>query len=174
MDLFIVTDIHDGHAMMVEKGHRPEGYSQTFIENWQRVVPPTATVIDLGDVMMGHNQKERLPALLKQLPCAHHILCVGNHDRRKWSEYYDAGFALVCTSIRIKDIVFSHYPMIPLPDGEVRWSIHGHFHGGGSNHRSQEYEENTYYRENRHRYALLEIESTLSPVRLEDFLATLK
>jgi calcineurin-like phosphoesterase family protein len=171
MNLWLIGDTHFGHSMMWEKGHRPPGFSDTIIANWQRLVKPEDTVLHLGDVIMGHETATRLPAIMAQLP-GMKILVVGNHDHRSKQWYQDRGFAFVCDSIRRGEILFSHSPFAPLPDGGCRYNIHGHWHKDSS-HRRDDDLANPYIAANRHRYVLLEIDSTLSPVLLDDFIANI-
>lgn len=165
MSIFLISDSHFNHTMLITQGFRPDDYGQQIIANWQRVVGPEDTVLHLGDVIF--RSASMLPEIMAKLPGTK-ILIRGNHDRERHEYYERRGFHLCVDQLVRDEILFTHIPVVPLPE-EVSYNIHGHFHNDSS-HRSEAFEADPYFREHRDQYLLVEVESTLSPIRLDDFI----
>lgn len=103
MTTWFTSDLHFGHANIIEYSGRPfrdVGHmNRALIERWNELVQPADTVWVLGDVAMGRIV-DTLP-LVRQL-AGRKLLLAGNHDRcwdghgpkaAEWLERYeDAGF----------------------------------------------------------------------------------
>lgn len=174
MNIWVISDEHHQHVKCVELTGRPYDYSGIIKSNIAKLVMPGDILINLGDFVMGN--RDNINEFMKDRGYFKNWLTPGNHDTRDPQFYIDAGFDFVGehfiynvgTAKKPLHIVFSHKPVVPLPDG-VRGCMHGHFHKGSS-HRSFEYEESDYFKENRERYHLIEIESNLAPRLLSDIM----
>ncbi len=127
--VWITTDQHFFHTRIVEEfGFRPADFLTRIIRNWNAVVLPQDTVINLGDVVWGG--KEKLLTVMNQL-AGTQILVRGNHDKGHSDNWFrDVGFSLVCQKIMISNIMLSHMPT-RLNEDEIKQgviNIHGHFH----------------------------------------------
>ncbi len=155
MTTWFTSDLHFGHANIIEYSGRPFGnvdqMNRALIERWNALVQPADTVWVLGDVAMGRIA-ETLP-LVRQLS-GRKLLLAGNHDRcwdghgqkaAEWLERYeDAGFDEICQgSIELNvgghDVLACHFPYRAdsqeldrypeeRPIDEGRWLVHGHVH----------------------------------------------
>lgn len=161
--IHILPDTHWRHAHLVENGSRPEDFTNTIIENWDKLVGEDDTVIHLGDVLFG-DHKEILRDILDARP-GYKILVRGNHDSKTPEWYLDHGFCLVTDGILLNSVFFSHEPVHPLPPW-IKYNIHGHLHK--DNHREMP----SWYHESRWRYILAEVETTLGPLELNEFIET--
>ena len=142
---FFTSDTHFGHKNVIQYCNRPfstiEEMDETLIENWNKVVMPTDTVIHLGDFALGG--KDAIPNYLGRLN-GHILLMKGNHDRTKsfWRQYEDKigmleyGYQM---GLALQDygdwhgIIFSHRPMElnKIPEGYL--NFHGHIHSTPTN-----------------------------------------
>ncbi len=155
--LFFTSDMHFGHVMLVEKGHRPfstvEQMNATIIANWNNVVSDEDTVWILGDAIMG--QFTDNVHILGQLN-GFKILNPGNHDkvhpaykskphrRAAAKELYENYVTISDTlnvTLNVGEMSFdvSHFPYVGdhtsgdryvdfRPPDEGRWLLHGHVH----------------------------------------------
>jgi calcineurin-like phosphoesterase family protein len=127
--IWVITDTHFNHQMLIDQGYRPADYQEQICRNWTRLVMPHDTVIHIGDVIM--NRPSELQQILTALP-GRKILVRGNHDRESDGWYHRAGFAFVAQGILIGGVWLTHAPQVTLPDGAII-NLHGHLHAG--NHR---------------------------------------
>lgn len=169
--IWIISDTHFNHRRLVEYTGRPEDFTDQIITNWQRLVHPDDTVYHLGDIQLGRESTFR--AIQAQLPGTKILVDPGNHDLHRPDWYLQRGFAAVFHGVRIGrrgDILLTHRPSIPIPEG-IQWNIHGHFHNADDRRLLTDHTQTNidYYHTQGERYALLEIESTLSPVLLASF-----
>ncbi|MEA2511628.1 MAG: hypothetical protein QOJ59_1115 [Thermomicrobiales bacterium] len=164
MRIYVIVDTHFGHANMIKYHNRPQQFDRILIERWNASVGKGDLVFHLGDVALGRDVD--LPRLLKKLN-GRKVLCLGNHDRQRPEWYMEQGFAFACTYYIYQGVCFSHRPITPLPPG-CMLNVHGHFHN--DNHRDHEYADDDYYHRHRDRYRLVQIEDTLAPVALDEFL----
>ncbi|MEA2530829.1 MAG: hypothetical protein QOG89_2473 [Thermomicrobiales bacterium] len=164
MRIYVIADTHFGHANMIKYHNRPQQFDRILVEHWNTTVGKAYLVFHLGDVALGRDVD--LPRLLKKLN-GRKVLCLGNHDRQRPEWYMEQGFAFACTYYIYQGVCFSHKPITPLPPG-CMLNVHGHFHN--DNHRDHEYADDDYYHRHRDRYRLVQIEDTLAPVALDEFL----
>lgn len=122
---FIVSDTHFGHKLLADNVLRPwadvDSMNEALIERWNAVVPPTARVYHLGDVVINR----RFLALLPRLH-GRKVLIKGNHDIFKLSDY-----AKHFDDIRAYHILgnawLSHVPLHPA-HCRMPFNVHGHLH----------------------------------------------
>ena len=122
---WIISDTHFLHKRVRLFCARPSNYQELIIRYWKELIKPNDIIYHLGDVIFGN--KKQLSDFMEDLPGTK-ILIRGNHDKNHSNNFFiDAGFNLVCDSIRInRHIILSHKP-IKLYD-EDKINIHGHFH----------------------------------------------
>jgi len=185
MNIFVIGDLHLYHRNIHEYQGRSHGFEEQIRLNWNKAVRPNDVVFVLGDVIFGSNKEENLLLFMKSL-LGKKILTIGNHDHESLEFYMSNGFEFACHSFVYGDIAFSHAPLTPLPyqnlekhDKQVRLNIHAHFHK--ITHRTPKehedkdafkdrYYDYQYYKKNREKYHLIQIEDTLAPFLLRDIL----
>jgi len=139
MAKFFVSDWHLNHASTIFKFKRADGtplrdftsvdeMDNTLIENTNKIVKPTDTLIMLGDVGI---QRKSLQ-LIRRLHVKDLRLVFGNHDLFSYKDYLDVGFkelygVYVMPKVRV---ICTHIPIYK--DGMYRWNqnLHGHLHFG--------------------------------------------
>jgi calcineurin-like phosphoesterase family protein len=191
MKIWLISDTHFYHKNIIKFENRPLDHNEKIIENWNKVVSDDDLVIHLGDVIFGMDKFETLKKVLGSLN-GKKVLCRGNHDGYpesswgKWDWFMDAGFDAVMDYFVYQDMAFSHAPLTPLPltarygyGKPVRLNIHGHFHRGhtrvpqtGEDEAGfqDEFYDYQYYRANKEKYRLIQIEDELRPFSLEEIL----
>jgi calcineurin-like phosphoesterase family protein len=187
IQIWLTGDLHFSHDNMVPYCGRPKDFDEQLIYNWNRLVRPEDRVIVLGDVIMGLNAEERLPGILGRLMGVK-ILCLGNHDKeKKWGtgkRFMELGFDFAMDYFVYDYYAFSHCPLTPLPlqsplnpRNPVVLNIHAHMHNNPlkcppdeKTNGEDRFYSRSYYCQNQERYKLFQLEDTLSPVLLEDFL----
>lgn len=124
---WLIADTHFFHTNIGEYCSRPEGWQDLIIENWNRLIRPGDVVLHLGDLALG--KKENLESLIPLLN-GELFLVRGNHDQRSITFYTDLGIILVKDPYPMSfaglHLVFSHRPIVPLPQGMI--NLHGHIH----------------------------------------------
>lgn len=127
MKIWLTTDTHFGHDMLIQYG-RPADFTEQIFKKLE-VIEVGDMLIHLGDFCIGKDE-EWTERYFKQLQGVKHILVRGNHDCKSNSWYLDHGWPMVCNSFSFemfgKNIMFSHYPIAW--DGYYDVNIHGHFH----------------------------------------------
>jgi len=134
---YLTSDLHISHANIIKYDQRPfkdiEEHDNILISNWNSVVNPDDTIYVIGDFMMGHNFKERLPLMCKRL-MGKIVLIRGNHDRKP-QLYLDAGFEEVHDKLEKRletgELVLMqhHPPTVWLPEyDKLDYLLHGHVH----------------------------------------------
>jgi calcineurin-like phosphoesterase family protein len=125
---WIISDTHFFHENIGRYCDRPDGWQDTIIENWNRLIQPEEIVFHVGDLALGKRVKiEGLIPLLK----GRLYLMRGNHDRRSNGFYQQLGITLVPDPYRMDHpsgltLIFSHRPILPLEPGVL--NLHGHIH----------------------------------------------
>ena len=104
MTMWFTSDLHFGHANIIEYSGRPfadvDEMNEALIERWNDAVQPDDLVWVLGDVAMGRIG-ETLPLVSrlagrKQLVAGNHDRCWDGHGTKaaEWTQrYLDAGFS---------------------------------------------------------------------------------
>lgn len=159
--IWVISDTHFTHQMLIDEGVRPADYNEQIIKNWNDLVGKDDVIIHLGDVIFGYN-KERLKDILGQLN-GYKYLVKGNHDYKPDEWYKEMGFDHVSLQLTWGNVLFTHIPeAIP----ELRkYNIHGHLHGS-TGHR---YEEVKHLLTPQHILIALELNG-YKPQRLKDLL----
>lgn len=133
--LFLCSDLHLGHRLMVRKrtfGGRDSGRPFESIEEhdahiaecWRRVVGSDDVVIVLGDVAFNARGLE----VLRNLP-GRKKLALGNHDNKKMAVYMEIFTSVRAYRILDGDVLLAHMPVHPLSlSPRYRAQIHGHIH----------------------------------------------
>jgi calcineurin-like phosphoesterase family protein len=125
-DIFVISDLHLGHANIIKYCSRPfphnavDEMDQVLINNWNYTVKPGDRIYHIGDLCYGPNAKSPTE-YLRQLNGTISLIR-GNHDdgsetacRKETLEYNDIPFVLVHNPDDILE-TFSG------------WVIHGHHH----------------------------------------------
>jgi calcineurin-like phosphoesterase family protein len=127
--VWVISDTHLSHGTIIFYRHRPFKNAiemdEKIIENWNRVVGPNDIVIHLGD--FGPTSKSRLKSLRNRLNGVI-ILIAGSHD--KIPVVTKNRFIVVTGSIKINNLIFTHEPMMEVPENMV--NVHGHIHSTGT------------------------------------------
>ena len=138
MNIYLVTDTHFGHQMLVDKNYRPAGFEQKIINGFEQLKPEDM-LIHLGDICIGkdeywHNE------VFRKMRCRK-ILVLGNHDHKSMTWYNTHGWDFVCQTFSGKFfgkyVLFSHEPIAW--DGKYDVNIHGHHHSSLNHLKEPEY-----------------------------------
>lgn len=136
--IFITTDTHFNHEMLVERGFRPKDFEGRVLAGLSSV-PSSAVLIHLGDVCIGYDERAH-EALNSVVRARTRVLVRGNHDKKSDTWYFNHGWDLVVKELWLEkygyDIVLTHEPWRGITWGNLR-NLHGHTHGNG--HRDYEY-----------------------------------
>lgn len=124
---FLAADYHFSHKNIINFG-RPfatlEEHDETLVQNHNKVVKPSDTVIIAGDVVFPQTGFEYLKRLngIK-------TLLMGNHERHKLDRYLGI-FKNIRTEKLFKDIIVTHLPLHPGQYTRFGTLVHGHTHMG--------------------------------------------
>jgi calcineurin-like phosphoesterase family protein len=125
---FITADLHFGHKGIVERYGRPfatvEEHDQTLVDNINKDVKPSDTLVIAGDVVFPQTGFESLA----KINCRNMILTMGNHERHKLEKYLKY-FKEVHAMKLFKDIIVTHMPIHPSEFYRFGTNVHGHKHG---------------------------------------------
>lgn len=138
--IYLTSDTHFGHENIIKYVDRPfssvEEMDKTLIKNFNRTVGPHDTLYILGDFTMYGNY-EKTMTYRKQINCRYiHLVC-GNHDRRFFSGYPEAGelppFETEKDYLELNfnhtRFCLSHYPFLSWHSREQGAIMcHGHIH----------------------------------------------
>lgn len=127
MKTYIIADTHFSHERVIKFCNRPFkdviDMNNYIWRQWNSTVTNEDLVIHLGDFVWDDNRFKRyMPYNLK----GRKVLVRGNHDKFTDAKYLNMGFYIVCDSIVINDVLFSHKPL-DFKD-PIKYNIHGHFH----------------------------------------------
>lgn len=130
-DTWIISDTHFGHKNIIRFCDRPMNHENIMMDNWEKVVGDSDTILHLGDVAFGPRRDiYDWAQMIGDLP-GHKYLIKGNHDHSSSVKVYRGVFDEILDPF-IQDfsdvkILFSHYPDHPVQD---QWdiNIHGHIH----------------------------------------------
>lgn len=141
-NVFVWSDLHLGHANIIEYQDRPffdsPDMEAQLWERWEAVLQPNSVLVLVGDIAMGDALCDATWSRVRRSPGRHKHLVVGNHDLTGLGELRAEGFDSVwsiMTSSGTPPLVWTHYPLREVPKGHV--NIHGHVHGtppGASRH----------------------------------------
>lgn len=157
--LWVISDTHFNHEMLVREKIRPEDYNEQIIKNWNELVQDGDTVIHLGDVIFG--DKNKLSEILGQLKGIK-VLVRGNHDYKPNSWFIEQGFNHCVDQIKYGKILFTHEPVL-VPEN-IDLNIHGHLHD--NTHRAEEVKD---ILSKKHRLIALEV-TGYKPIKLTELI----
>lgn len=161
---WVTTDWHLSHDMLVHNGCRPLSFERQIRKNHVKMVQPGDTLINLGDLAFYRPGEDMVKEILDRMPDVCHVLVLGNHDKKSRSWYQAQGYHVVCESIQIGKVFYSHKPANKIPSGCVV-NVHGHFHDMGDR-----LNECPWY--DRSKYHLVSLEETgYKPVNVNSILA---
>lgn len=150
MTVWFTSDMHFGHAKIVEYCDRPfrdaggnpdvAFMTETLVKNWNERVAPDDTVFVLGDAVMGRRE-ETLPTLARLN--GDKVLIMGNHDycwpalwkpkqaekAQRWTDAYAPYFKLMATSgcwtlFDETYVALNHFPYVGDSHKDDRYSEH--------------------------------------------------
>ena len=135
--VFFTSDTHFGHKNVIRFSERQftniETMDNTFIRNWNLIIPTDGIVFHLGDFSFYNAQHSKL--ILEQLN-GRIILIKGNHD--KCTTYFKEVHEILKIKVLDEDGVFGKYNQIILSHFPFAiwdkkhygsWHLHGHSHG---------------------------------------------
>lgn len=128
---WLISDTHFGHANIERLCKRPPNTDVLMMQEWERLVPPDALLLHLGDVAY-RAQFDEWQRIIAALPGNKHLI-LGNHDKQPLEYYEGCGFTIVEPFEHwygITTLSFDHYPL----EGKVfdhHLHIHGHIHNSG-------------------------------------------
>lgn len=135
MKIYITTDTHFNHKMLLDNNFRPQGYEEKIFEGLKNL-PSDCLLIHLGDVCLGKDE-EMHEKYIKPLKYRKWLI-KGNHDHKSTNWYLNHGWDFVAYQFIDRyygvKILFSHIPKEDF--GQYELNIHGHFHD--TDHRIQE------------------------------------
>jgi calcineurin-like phosphoesterase family protein/predicted kinase len=160
--IWVISDTHFNHKMLLDAGVRPADYNEQIVKNWNDLVGDDDYVIHLGDVIFG--DKTLIKDINSKLK-GHKILVRGNHDYKKPEWYIENGFEKCTDSLVYKndgvEVLFTHIPRED--DGTFKLNIHGHLHS------QMRKEENATVLTDKHKLIALETMG-YRPFKLKDLL----
>jgi calcineurin-like phosphoesterase family protein len=131
-DIFLISDLHLGHANIIRYCSRPYLFSDVaemdhvLIDNWNYVISPESRVFYLGDLRYGRHA-QGVEKYRKQLG-GEITFIRGNHDD-------DELGAVPSSTLDFKgfEFILVHDPA-DIPQGFDGWTIHGHHHNNDLHH----------------------------------------
>lgn len=145
MKIFFTSDLHLGHARIIELSKRPflnvDHMNEILIQNWNAVVDPGDTVYALGDIFMGPREN----AFLRKRLNGKIILIKGNHDKKD-ALLTEAGIDEIHRTLQIElegyKLYLAHIPvhlhdpterkypseLVPEPPKDYDYFLCGHVH----------------------------------------------
>lgn len=139
MTLFFTSDLHFDHINVLKYCNRPFDnvgeMNEAIINNWNKAIRPSDTVICAGDICMGNLEHSvKYVARLN----GRKILIKGNHDKGALKRAaFREQFAEIHDYLELKDggdtFVIMHYPLATW-NGAHRGAMHLHGHSHHSYH----------------------------------------
>lgn len=136
-NIYVVSDLHFGHGKIIVHANRPfsnqDEMDTKLIANWNRTVRPQDMVIVVGDFIWTGGSSIKIKDYLKQLN-GRIILVLGNHDKKSYNFYMNAGIQFVCDrfvwEFNGKRILFIHDTGHVSDEERMKYPyvIHGHNH----------------------------------------------
>ncbi len=131
-DVFLIADLHLGHATIIRSCSRPFLYSDSremdhvLIKNWNYTIGPKTRIYCLGDLQYGPAAE---PALQYRKRLRGDIVLIrGDHDDPE-----TGSVSFVETVYENKKFLFIHDPA-DAPPSYDGWVIHGHHHNNDLRH----------------------------------------
>ncbi|MDO9325353.1 MAG: 2'-5' RNA ligase family protein [Methanoregula sp.] len=130
-DLYLISDLHLGHANIIRYCSRPFLFSDVaemdriLIGNWNSVVSPGTCIFYLGDLRYG-NPARSMGDYREQLK-GNITFIKGNHDEAGW------GVLSSTLDYRGYSFLMVHDPK-EVPAAFTGWTVHGHHHNNDLHH----------------------------------------
>jgi len=136
-DLYFTSDTHFYHEKIIQFANRPynnvEHMNEELVSNWNKVVPPSATVFHLGDFSFGNKQEWK--NIREKLNGKIHLI-IGNHDIQNYKGMKQDGLFESVSHVQYVEIkgetnrvlILQHYPLLEWPLMTKIWHLHGHCH----------------------------------------------
>ena len=138
---FVISDTHFRHENISKYTGRPfktvEEMDASLIKKWNTVVRQQDLIIIGGDLVFTKGSSEEIKKIIKQLN-GRKILVRGNHCRKSYSFWLNAGIDFVCErfswELNGKKLLFIHSPHeITFQDYKsYNYILHGHIHQKGN------------------------------------------
>lgn len=133
INIWVFSDPHFAHDMLVERGIREEGYEDKIIQDIQSKVKSTDILICLGDFSF-YRHLYWIKQLCAYTPCTKWLIR-GNHDKKSFTWYLENGWDFVGDKMQLNlygyRLSFTHVPINFTNDvgvGDCDFNIHGHLH----------------------------------------------
>ena len=104
-NIWVISDTHFSHEMLVEREYRPPDFEQKLWRNIHAMVKPGDLFIHLGDVCIGNDAYNN--EKLTTLSMGTNILVRGNHDGKSNNFYREHGWDFVCREFKDKPLSLS-------------------------------------------------------------------
>jgi calcineurin-like phosphoesterase family protein len=128
---WVTSDNHFGHANIERLCKRPANTDVIMLAEWQRLVPPDAMLLHLGDIAYRADFPE-WQRIIATLP-GNKYLIMGNHDKQPVEYYERCGFSIIEPFEHAYGhtwLSFDHYPL-KNKAFDHQLHIHGHIHNNG-------------------------------------------
>lgn len=132
--VLVWSDLHLGHANVIDYGHRPfvdvEVMDRALWDAWESAANPWTLLVCVGDVAMRAALREDTWGRIRRMP-GRQELVLGNHDLTGRGRLRVDGFDRVWSLLTAPGdppLIFTHMPLPEVPDGHV--NVHGHMHDG--------------------------------------------
>ena len=126
------SDLHLGHANVIDYGNRPfadvEEMDRRLWDSWAAAVSPETVLVCVGDLAMRTALNEDTWRRVRTMR-GRQELVIGNHDLTGLGQLRVDGFDgvwSVMTAPGDPPLIFTHMPLLEVPDGCV--NVHGHMH----------------------------------------------
>ena len=132
-DVLVTSDLHLGHANVIEYTNRPfrnvRAMDDALWDNLTAAVTTDKELVVVGDVAVRDGLNAVTWQQIRDLDCRQRHLVIGNHDLTGAGQLRAQGFDRVW-SLMVSGgeppLIWTHYPLNEVPDGYI--NIHGHVH----------------------------------------------
>ena len=132
-DVLVTSDLHLGHANVIEYTNRPfrnvRAMDDALWDNLTAAVMTDKELVVVGDVAVRDGLNAVTWQQIRDLDCRQRHLVIGNHDLTGAGQLRAQGFDRVW-SLMVSGgeppLIWTHYPLNEVPDGYI--NIHGHVH----------------------------------------------
>ena len=132
-DVLVTSDLHLGHANVIEYTNRPflnvRAMDDALWDNLTAAVTTDKELVVVGDVAVRDGLNAVTWQQIRDLDCRQRHLVIGNHDLtgagRLRAQGFDRVWSLMLSGGE-PPLIWTHYPLNEVPDGYI--NIHGHVH----------------------------------------------
>ena len=132
-DVLVTSDLHLGHANVIEYTNRPfrdaDAMDDILWDNLTAASAPDKVLVVVGDMAVRDGLNAVTWQQIRDLDCRQRHLVIGNHDLTGAGQLRAQGFDRVWSLMLSggePPFIWTHYPLNEVPDGYV--NIHGHVH----------------------------------------------